>query len=323
MLNAAIVGLGWWGKKLTEAIQGSELICFTCGVTLEPELAADFCRQHGLKLSTSLDDVLVDPTIQAVVLATPHTTHRSLVEKAAAAGKHVFCEKPFALNKADAQAAIAACRRADVALGVGQNFRFLPSIAALHELVASGALGTIMHAEGNYSHDWLAAQGRDNWRTALEESRAGGMTGMGIHVLDSFSYLVGPMRRLSALSRRRVLDLPAGDTTAALLDFANGATGVLGTTLKTPYIWRIAIFGEHVWAESVNDNRLVIHRPTGEPEVRDFAPVIHQRLNLESFAAAALGRGRFHIDDAGILHTVAALEAVFKSVDADGAWMAL
>src|SRR5579871_4408952 len=114
MLNAAIVGLGWWGKKLTEAIQGSELICFTCGVTLEPELAADFCRQHGLKLSTSLDDLLVDPTIQAVVLATPHTTHRSLVEKAAAAGKHVFCEKPFALNKADAQAAIAACRRADL-----------------------------------------------------------------------------------------------------------------------------------------------------------------------------------------------------------------
>ncbi len=320
MLNAAIVGLGWWGKKLAEAVKGSPLIRFTHGVTLEPELAADFCKANGLTLTTSVDEVLADPGIQAVVLATPHTTHRKLVEKAAAARKHVFCEKPFALSKADAQAAVATCRSANVALGVGQNFRFLPSIVALRELVVSGALGTIMHAEGNYSHDWLAGQGRENWRTALEESRAGGMTGMGIHVLDSFSYLVGPMKRVSALSRRRVLDLPAGDSTAALIDFANGATGTLGTTLKTPYIWRLAVFGENVWAESVNDNRLVIHRSTGEPEVRDFAPVIHQRTNLESFANAALGNGAFHIDDVGIVHTVAALEAVFKSVDADGAW---
>jgi predicted dehydrogenase len=320
MLNAAIVGLGWWGKKLTEAVKGSPLIRFTHGVTLEPELAAEFCTANGLTLTASVDAVLTDPSIQAVILATPHTTHRKLVEKVAAARKHVFCEKPFALSKADAQAAVAACRSAGVALGVGQNFRFLPSIAALRELVASGALGTIMHAEGNYSHDWLAGQGRENWRTALEESRAGGMTGMGIHVLDSFSYLVGPMKRVSALSRRRVLDLPAGDSTAALVDFANGATGVLGTTLKTPYIWRLAVFGENVWAESVNDNRLIIHRSTGEPEVRDFTPVVHQRANLESFANAALGNGPFQIDDAGIVHTVAALEAVFKSVDADGAW---
>lgn len=321
MLNAAIVGLGWWGKKLTEAIQGSPLIRFTRGVSFEPDLVRDFCAQHGLQLGTSFEEVLADPAIAAVVLATPHTTHRKLVEQAAAARKHVFCEKPFALSKADAAAAIAACRKAGVALGVGQNFRFLPSIVALRELVASGALGTIMHAEGNYSHDWLAGQGRDNWRTAAEESRAGGMTGMGIHVLDCFSHLVGPMRRVSALSRARVLDLPAGDSTAALVDFENGATGNLATTLKTPYIWRLAVFGENVWAESVNDNRLVIHRPTGEPEVKDFTPVVHQRSNLESFASAALGRGTFHIDDAGILHTVAALEAVFKSVDADGAWM--
>jgi len=323
MLNAAIIGLGWWGQKLAQAAQGSPLIRFTRGVTLEPELAAEFAASMKLKIGTSYEEVLADKSIDAVVLATPHTTHRGLVEKAAAARKHVFCEKPFAMSKADAQAALKAVERAGVTVGVGQNFRFLPSIAAMRVLIDEGMLGTLMHAEGNYSHDWLAGQGSEHWRTAPEQSRAGGMTGMGIHVLDCFSYLAGPMKRISALSRKRALDLPTGDTTAAFLEFSNGATGTLATTLKTPYIWRIALFGSDVWLESTHENRLMIHRSKGEPEIREFPTANHQRINLESFATAALGRGKFHISNDGIVHTVAALEAVFKSVDADGAWMAV
>ncbi|HXF87766.1 MAG TPA: Gfo/Idh/MocA family oxidoreductase [Xanthobacteraceae bacterium] len=320
MLNAAIIGLGWWGKRLVEAVEGSKLIRVSRAVTLEPELARDFAEARKLKLGTSYEEVLADPAVEAVVLATPHTTHRAMVEAAAVAGKHVCCEKPFALARTDAEAAIAACRRAGVVVGVGQNFRFMPSIKALRELVEAGTLGTIMHVEGNYSHDWIAGLTTDHWRNAREESRAGGMTGMGIHVLDCFSYLVGPMRRLAALSKRRVLDLPAGDTTAALIEFASGATGLLGTTLKTPFVWRVALYGENARAESVSETRLILHRGAGDPEVRDFPAVNHVGQNLESFAAAALGKGKFHIDEAGIIHTVAALEAVFRSAESGGAW---
>src|SRR5712691_3427713 len=126
MLNAAIIGLGWWGKRLVQAADGSKLISFTRGVTLEPDLTREFAGERKLALGTSCEDVLADPAIDAVVLATPHTRHRAMVEAAAAARKHVQCEKPFALAKSDAQAAIAACRRAGVSVGVGQNFRFLP-----------------------------------------------------------------------------------------------------------------------------------------------------------------------------------------------------
>ena len=320
MLNAAIIGLGWWGKRLVESVQGSKLISFSRGVTLEPELARDFAATHHLAIVTSYDDVLADPTIQAVVLATPHTKHRGQVEAAAAAGKHVYCEKPFALSAADAKAALAACARAGVTVGVGQHFRLMPSMRALRALVAQGELGTIMHAEGNYSHDWLASQAADHWRAQAEESQAGGMTGMGIHLLDAFSHLVGPMARVSALSTRRALPLPTGDTTAALIGFANGATGTLASTLKTPFVWRVALYGDRAWAESVSETRLVIRRAGGEPEVRDFAPCNHLGMNVEAFAEAALERRPFPIDAAGILHTVAALDAVFRSVDADGAW---
>src|SRR4051812_5655435 len=216
MLNAAIIGLGWWGKELVRSVQGrSELIRFSRGVTLEPDLARDFAAEMQFALGTSYEEVLSDPTIDAVVLATPHTRHRAQVEAAAAQRKHVFCEKPFALSKEDAEAAIAACREAGVALGVGQNRRFWPSIVKLKELISSGRLGTIMHAEGNYSHALLPYHPAENWRSAPQETKAGGMTGMGIHLLDCFSFLIGPMQRVSAVSPRRTLPLPSGDTTAA------------------------------------------------------------------------------------------------------------
>jgi predicted dehydrogenase len=323
MLNAAIVGLGWWGRRLVESVAGSKLIRFSRGVTLEPQSVREFAFGKRIKIGTSYEDVLADPAINAVVLATPHTRHSAQVQAAASAGKHVFCEKPFALARSDAEAALAACRSAGVVVGVGHHFRLMPSIVALRSMVSAGGLGTVMHVEGNYSHDWLADQPAEHWRAAPEESRAGGMTGMGIHVLDAFSYLIGPMRRISALSKRRALPLPTGDTTAALVEFVDGATATLATTLKTPFIWRIAIHGSDVRAESVSETRLVVHRTGLEPEVQDFPAVNHLGMNLEAFAAAALGQREFPIDHAGIVHTVAALEAVFRSADANGTWQAV
>jgi len=320
MLNAAIVGLGWWGKRLVESVEGSDVIRFTRGVTLEPEAAHEFAAKHGLTIGTDYAEVLADSAIEAVALATPHTSHRAMVEAAAAAGKHIYCEKPFALAKADAEAALAACRRAGVTIAVGHHFRLMPSMQALRSWIESGALGTIMLAEGNYSHDWLANIPAEGWRAAPKETRAGAMTGMGIHVLDCFREFVGPMTRVSALSKRRALPLATGDTTSALVEFGNGATGTLATTLKTPFVWRFAVYGENAWVESVSETRALWHRSVGEPEVKDFPPNNHLGINVTQFAEAASRRAPFAIDPAGILHTVAALEAVFRSVDADGAW---
>jgi predicted dehydrogenase len=322
MINTAIVGLGWWGKTLVKAARdfGAPLR-FVRGVTLEPDTVRDFSAEHQIAIGTSFEDVLADKSVQAVVLATPHTKHRAQVEVIAAAGKHIYCEKPFALTKADAQAALNACERAGIVIAVGHHFRLMPSMRVLAELKDAGVFGTIMHAEGNYSHDWLASYPADSWRLRAEESRSGGMTGMGIHVLDCFRDLVGPMKRISALSKARALKLATGDTTSALVEFENGATGTLATTMKTPFDWRIAIYGENCRAESVSETRAIVRYAGKEPEVIDRPPDNHLGRNLDYFAKAVLGQGAFPIPPAGILQTAAALEAVFKSVDANGAWM--
>ncbi len=322
MLKTAIVGLGWWGKNLVKAARAfGAPINFVRGVSLEPDTVRDFAAEHRMLLGTSFEEVLADRDVQAVILATPHTKHRAQVEAAAAAKKHIYCEKPFALSKVDAQAALDACRRAGIVLGVGHHFRLMPSMRVLAELKDAGAFGTIMHAEGNYSHDWLANMPADNWRVAPAESRAGGMTGMGIHVLDCFRDLVGPMKRISALSKARALKVPTGDTSAALIEFENGATGTLGTSIKTPFDWRLAIYGSNCRAESMTETRAIVRRAGQEPEVIDRPADNHLGRNLDFFAKAALGQGSFPIAPDGILQTVSALEAVFKSVDANGVWM--
>ena len=117
MLNAAVIGLGWWGKTLVESVQGtSDEITFTAAVTRTgSDDARAFAEQYRMRTLDDLDAVLADEQVDAVVLATPHSLHAAQVSAAARAGKHVFCEKPFALTKAEAEAAVDAVtqRRCD------------------------------------------------------------------------------------------------------------------------------------------------------------------------------------------------------------------
>jgi predicted dehydrogenase len=129
------------------------------------------------------------------------------------------------------------------------------------------------------------------------------------------------MKRISALAKGRALNLATGDTTSALIEFENGATGTLATTMKTPFAWRFKIFGENCWAESVSETHALVRHAGKEPQIIDRPADNHLGRNLDYFARAALGQGKFPIQPDGILQTAAALEAVFKSAEANGAWM--
>jgi predicted dehydrogenase len=187
MINAAIIGLGWWGKTIVDAVQGkSKKIRFVHGVSHEPDAVRDYAKDKGFTLSTTLEAALTDSQVQVVWLATPHSTHRKLVEQVAAAGKPVFCEKPFALKFNDALAMVDACKKAGVPVGVGQNKRFWPSMVALREVVASGVLGRVLHIEGHYSNE-NSSNFFAPWRDLPSETPGAGMTGTGIHILDAFT----------------------------------------------------------------------------------------------------------------------------------------
>jgi len=225
MIKAAIVGLGWWGKTLVESVQGSsDSIQFVAGATrtVTPEIKT-FAEAQKFTLFENYESLLVDPKIDAVVLATPHSLHSSQVIAAAKAGKHVFCEKPFSLSKHDAEAAVEATRKAGVTLGLGYNRRFHPEMTKLRERIRSGGLGTVLHVEANMTFPNALALQASQWRAHRDETPCGGLTPMGVHAIDGMIDLCGPIDHVYCQSFRRVVAVDSDDTTSMLFRMKNGS----------------------------------------------------------------------------------------------------
>jgi predicted dehydrogenase len=131
MIKAAVVGLGRWGRNLVESTQGkTDKIRFTTAVVRTPDKARDFGRAHDLALVTDYAKALADPSIDAVVIATPHTQHGDQMLAALRAGKHAFTDKPFTLTRQSAEAAVKAAADGQRVLAVGFNWRYQPADSA-------------------------------------------------------------------------------------------------------------------------------------------------------------------------------------------------
>ena len=315
MIDAAMIGLGWWGKNLVTAVQGkSDRIRFIRGVTKEPDSVREFARGHAMELSTELTEVLADPRVQAVVLATPHSLHVDQIVAAARAGKPVFCEKPLALKRAEAARAIEACGRAGVPLGLGANKRLWSSMKELRRVAASGVLGEILHIEGHYSNENSGAMFAA-WREAPGESPGGGMTGSGLHILDALLSLGGPVRRVEARLMSRKPSPDPLDTVSALIEFKSRVTGMFASVRASPLYWRVHVFGRAGSAEVLGETEMVLRRSGGKTETMSLAAVDSLRAELEGFADAVAGKAPFHIAPQQMLDTVTAFEAVIASIE--------
>ena len=323
MIRAAVFGLGRWGRRLVESVQDrSDAIRFVAAVTRTPAGAAEFASRHGLRLGDDPGPALSDTSIDAVVLATPHRQHVGPAIAAAAAGKHVFIEKPLALAKAEADRAAEACGRAGVVLAAGHNRRFLPAMQRLREQVRSGELGTILHVEGQFSAPAGLRYQAESWRASSGESPAGGMTGLGIHLVDAMIHLVGPVTGVVAQSERRALSIDLDDTTSMLFRFADGPTGYLGTLTATAPVWRLQVFGSAGWSEMRGLQRLLTSR-IDEPEMEIRYPEVDiERAELEAFAAAITGRAPYPVPVSEAIHGVSVLEAIVQSTKA-GQWLSV
>jgi predicted dehydrogenase len=313
MINCAIVGLGRWGRNLVEAAKGSARLKVSRAVETDLAQARDFCAEHQLDLTDSLDAVLADPAVDAVLLATPHSLHMAQVIASAAARKQVFCEKPLALKRDHAARMFRACRGAGVVLAVGHNRRFWPSMAALREIAGSGELGILLHVEGHNSNE-NSENVTAGWRLSPEESPGGGLTGAGLHVLDAFVSLLGHARQAYARFASREAGPPPRDTAMVALDFANGVTGLLATVRATPLYWRLHLFGTLGSAEVLDETTLVLRKSDQPPQTMHLEPVDVLAAELDAFADAVEGKRLFPVPENDVLATLSAFEAALASM---------
>ena len=234
-VNVASIGLGWWGKALARGAQTAGLEVVSC-YARTPESRDEFAAEFGCAPASSLEEVLADPAVDGLLIATSNSNRRDLVEAAADAGKHVFVEKPLALSVEDARACVEAAEAAGVVLQVGFQRRRHPAHRQMKRLIDEGSIGDIETLEANHS---LPNRIPENaWRWNEEESPLGSMTSLGIHQIENFHYLAGPISRVGAVSRRG-RSVTIDEATAMVFEFASGAVGTLVSSFFTP--WRISL----------------------------------------------------------------------------------
>lgn len=314
MLRCGVAGLGRWGRVLVDSVQGkSDTVTFTAGVTGRKDRAVDYCAEKGIDLRDDFSNLLNDPDIDGIVLATPHTQHADQIIAAAKAGKPVFAEKPLTLDADDARRAAKAMADAGLPLCVGFNRRFLPAMIKLKELATSGALGTLMHIEGNISGSGALRYTDEHWRASETESPAGGMTAMGVHMMDSMMSIMGPVASLRAVSEHHAAPVDIDDTTFASLKFKSGVTGVLTTLFATQQLWRIQVFGSKGWAEVRDQDRIEVRMVDGDKSVEEFPGFDMERAELEAFAAAVTDGATYAVPIDDAIHGIEILDAVVKA----------
>jgi predicted dehydrogenase len=321
MINVGIVGLGWWGKKLAQSIGESALLRVVRGVETNPDATAGFADTCGFPISADYASVLEDPSVDAVLLATPHSLHGEQIERAAAAKKHVFCEKPLALTRAGAERSVRLMMSQGLVLGIGHERRWEPAVAQMMEEARSGRLGTLLQMEANSSHDKFAALAGDSWRLSNAEAPAGGMTATAIHLFDIATALFGEGETAYASNATLASNIPNGDSSCALVRYRNGCTAYVSAILATPFISRIALFGSEGWIEIRDKAHLEAFEGSwltrcakgGRPVIADVAVARPVLANLEAFARAVEGANPYPIASSEMIANAAIMEAIFRS----------
>lgn len=320
MMNAAVIGLGWWGRKVVGDLRDSPHIRVCLGVDPSPD-ARDLVGGLGIRTATDIDDALADDSVDAVILCTPHNRHADQIVAAAQAGRHVFCEKPLTTTGAQARKAIDAVTAAGVQLGIGHEKRFEPAVVQLRSMCAAGDLGTPLVFEGNFSQDKFLDLPADNWRLSDTDAPVGPLSATGIHLVDLAIAFFGRPVEVWARLATLATGFANGDTLTITMGFPRGETALITAVLTTPFAGRVAVLGSRGWVEIRDRNHpelpqgwdvTTVYRGA-EPVTTFQPPHASVRDNIEHFARAASGQTTYPVTLEEMLANADTFEAITRS----------
>jgi len=319
-VRVAAIGVGGWGRTLADASRRGAGFTIVACTSRSADNRAAFAKSYGCRDLPSVEAVLADPEVEGVIITTPHSVHAEQVVAAAQAGKHVFVDKPFTLSLADARRATDACHRAGVVLAVGHQRRRQAASRGLKRLLDEDALGRVAQIEGNFSADGGFVMVKPGaWRAVPAETPGGPMTNLGIHHVDTFQYLLGPIVRVMALSRQVALTgVQTHDATSIIFEFASGSLGYLGTSWvhanRTAFITLHGTDAQ-AWHEADGARLFVGRRGEAERTAVPLTPVDALVEELAEFARCVREDTRPEVGGEEATANVAVLAAIVESIE--------
>lgn len=243
-VKLGFVSPGRWARKLAAAIQSSSVVELVGVASRQATNAGAFAEEFGGKVYGDYAEMLSDPAIEGVVLATPDHVHHRQAMAAFDAGKHVFVEKPIAHRVDLAVAMQDEARRRDLVLSVGMPLRRNGSARQIKRWIETGDLGSVVMVAANHGAPGIQSRGTDGWFSSPESVPGGPLDQLGVHYGDLLQYWFGPITRVTGTYRRD--DSLGGYITAAVavFSFASGLVASYTTHLTSAYVSNCIIFGE-------------------------------------------------------------------------------
>ena len=316
MIRAASVGLGWWGKTLANSIQDSDKINVVMATTRTLNNIEDYCKEINAEIASNYDEIVNSDKVDAVILATPHSKHLEQIVQAVNNGKHVFVEKPITLTAADAKIAYDEAKKNNKVLAVGFNRRFHPNFIKIVEMIKNNELGKVLHIEGTINAPGLWMYAPESWRSSAAETPAGGMTGMGIHIIDQMIASNGNISSAYAQTAKVIKMGDLDEITSVLFKFENGSTGYLGTSIASSIFYNFRVIAENGTIEIIERDLSVMKYTPREGDITTTTNSANMCKNeLEAFADAINGVAPYPVTADEGIHGAAVFEAVINSAE--------
>jgi predicted dehydrogenase len=314
-LRVACIGMGWWSDVLADAIARSGKLKIAACYTRSAEKRAKFAAKYGCEPAASYEAILGDRSIEAIVNTTPNNVHLETTRAAAAAGKHVFLDKPIANTVADARAITAACRKAGVVLAIGYQRRRESQFRWIRRQIDDGLFGRLVNAEANISRDRLGKIDLGSWRYTAEGMPGGVMLQIGVHYTDVLEYLLGPVKAVTGSLAQLVLPGDNPDVASLILEHESGALSTVNASYASASEYYLMnVYGKEASAYyDFHQGLRFLKRGAERSE-----PVAVEKVDafvdeLEEFARAARGDGRPEMDGEAATRSLAVIRAGIAS----------
>jgi predicted dehydrogenase len=289
--------MGWWSDVLADAVQRSGKLEIVACYTRSEDKRKNFAAKYRCRPAPSYEAMLANPEVEAVINTTPNDVHLATTRAAAAAGKHVFLDKPIANSIADGRAITEACREAGVVLALGYQRRRESQFRWIRRQIDAGLFGRIVNAEANISRDRLGKIDLTSWRYQSAGMPGGVMLQIGIHYIDVLEYLIGPIRAVRGQAAQLVLPGDNPDVASLILEHDNGALSTLNASYASASEYYLMnIYGKDATAYYDLHNGLRLLKRGETAPVAVTCPKNDTLVEeLEEFAAAVRGQGRHEV----------------------------
>ena len=316
-VRLGVVGLGWFGGVLAESARSSGVAdVVACYARTEGTRAA-FAEKHGARAVGDLDEMLGDPNVDGVLVATPHSTHADIAVRAADAGKHVFVEKPLTLTVADTERVAEAAARAGVVVQVGHNRRRQPANRRIKEMIDGGELGAVLQLDGMHTSPGGHKPDLPEWRKDPAECPFGGMTALGVHTVDTFNYFIGSAKKVTSFSTRTHGFNDLDEATTVLIEYESGPIASINTTYFAPPVVGLSVFGSDAAVWNEEDGKRLFTQTRSDPvrseqEVETIDTMVDE---LAEFARCIRGDGVPETGLAEAIEVAVVLEGIGRSIE--------